>query len=148
MATHSSVLAWRIPGTGEPGGLPSLGSQRVRHDWSDLPAPAAAAYINYFTTIKTWLSWLNNFHQVLIRQCFTNGMQQIHISCYVDTLLGFPAWFSGTEPACQCRRQGFDPGLGRIPEIATHSSIVAWEIPWTRSLAVHRAAKSWTWLSD
>ena len=32
MATHSSVLAWRIPGTGEPGGLPSMGSQRVRHN--------------------------------------------------------------------------------------------------------------------
>ena len=33
---HSSVLAWRIPGTEEPGGLPSMGSHRVRHDWSDL----------------------------------------------------------------------------------------------------------------
>ena len=43
MATHSSILAWRIPGTGEPGGLPSMGSQRVRHDWSDLAAAAAAA---------------------------------------------------------------------------------------------------------
>ena len=32
IATHSSVLAWRIPGTGEPGGLPSMGSHRVRHD--------------------------------------------------------------------------------------------------------------------
>ena len=32
MATHSSVLAWRIPGTGEPGGLPSMGSQRLGHD--------------------------------------------------------------------------------------------------------------------
>ena len=32
MATHSSVLTWRIPGTGEPGGLPSLGSHRVGHD--------------------------------------------------------------------------------------------------------------------
>ena len=42
MATHSSVLAWRIPGTEEPGGLPSLGSHRVRHDWSDLAAAAAA----------------------------------------------------------------------------------------------------------
>ena len=42
MATHSSVLAWRISGTGEPGGLPSTGSHRVRHDWSDL----AAAYIS------------------------------------------------------------------------------------------------------
>ena len=36
MATHSSIPAWRIPGTGEPGGLPSMGSHRVRHDWSDL----------------------------------------------------------------------------------------------------------------
>ena len=36
MATHSSVLAWSIPGTGEPGGLPSMGSHRVGHDWSDL----------------------------------------------------------------------------------------------------------------
>ena len=43
MATHSSVLAWRIPGTGEPGGLPSMGSHRVRHDWIDLAAAAAAA---------------------------------------------------------------------------------------------------------
>ena len=42
MATHSSVLAWRIPGTGEPGGLPSMGSHRVRHDWSNLAAAAAA----------------------------------------------------------------------------------------------------------
>ena len=41
MATHSSVLAWRIPGTGEPGRLPSLGSHRVGHDWSDLAAAAA-----------------------------------------------------------------------------------------------------------
>ena len=41
MATHSSVLAWTIPGTGEPGGLPSMGSHRVRHDWSDLAVAAA-----------------------------------------------------------------------------------------------------------
>ena len=38
MASHSSVLAWRIPGTGEPGGLPSLGSHSVGHDWSNLAA--------------------------------------------------------------------------------------------------------------
>ena len=41
MATHSSVLDWRILGTGEPGGLPSMGSHRVGHDWSDLAAAAA-----------------------------------------------------------------------------------------------------------
>ena len=48
MATHSSVLACRIPGTGESGGLPSLGSHRVRHDWSDLEAAAATFNKNTF----------------------------------------------------------------------------------------------------
>ena len=43
MATHSSVLAWRIPEMGEPGGLPSMGLHRVRHSWSDLAVAAAAA---------------------------------------------------------------------------------------------------------
>ena len=43
MATHSSILAWRIPWTEEPGGLLSLGLHRVGHDWSDLTAAAAAA---------------------------------------------------------------------------------------------------------
>ena len=42
VAAHSSVLAWRIPGTGKPGGLLSMGSHRVRHDWSNLAAAAAA----------------------------------------------------------------------------------------------------------
>ena len=44
MATHSSVLAWRIPGTGKPGGLPSMGSHRVGHDWSAAAAAAAALH--------------------------------------------------------------------------------------------------------
>ena len=60
MATHSSVLACRIPGTGEPGGLPSMGSHRVGHDWSDLAA-AAASYclFNLDPTLRQvrWCSW-------------------------------------------------------------------------------------------
>ena len=47
MATHSSVLAWRIPGTGEPGGLASMGSHRVGHDWSDLAAAAIKVKLLY-----------------------------------------------------------------------------------------------------
>ena len=81
MATHSSVLAWRIPGMGEPGGLLSMGSHRVGHDWSDLAAVAQ--------TVK---------HPV------------------------------------QCRRPRFDPWVRKIPwgkEMAAHSSILAWRIPWT-----------------
>ena len=53
MATHSSVLAWRIPGTGEPGGLPSMGLHRVRHDRRDLAAASAAAAFYVLYILKT-----------------------------------------------------------------------------------------------
>ena len=53
MATHSSVLAWRIPGMGEPGGLPFTGSHRVRHDWRDLAAAAAAFFI-----VQLWYPYM------------------------------------------------------------------------------------------
>ena len=55
MATHSSVLAWRNPGMGEPGWLPSLGLHRVRHDWNDL---AAYLYIYIFKYI--YILYLSN----------------------------------------------------------------------------------------
>ena len=55
MATHSSVLAWRIPGTGEPGGLLSMGSHRVGHDRNDLAAAAVAFYKTYTTSILNTL---------------------------------------------------------------------------------------------
>ena len=58
MATHSSVLAWRIPGTGEPGGLPSMGLHRVGHDWSDSAAAAAAVYI-------CWCYFVYSSHSLL-----------------------------------------------------------------------------------
>ena len=61
MAIHSSVLAWRIPGMGEPGGLPSLGLHRVGHDWNDLAAAAAtvlsvaiARIVNAFSVSSTF----------------------------------------------------------------------------------------------
>ena len=44
MATQSSILAYRIPGTGEPGGLPSMGSHRVGHNWSGLAAAATSEF--------------------------------------------------------------------------------------------------------
>ena len=65
MATHSSVLAWRIPGTGEPGGLRSMGWHRVGHDWSD----AAAAAVRYFRDIcwsmvpKSWNFTISSMKQ-------------------------------------------------------------------------------------
>ena len=70
MAIHSSILAWRIPGTEEPGGLPSMGSHRVGHDWSDLAAAAAASYN------KTWESqWLKTarFNSFSCHMSFSDG---------------------------------------------------------------------------
>ena len=58
MATHSSVLAWRIPGTAEPGGLPSMGSHGIRHDWSDLVEQA----LRTKTSDLSVLTWALGFH--------------------------------------------------------------------------------------
>ena len=70
MATHSSVLAWRIPGTVEPDGLPSMGSHRVRHDWSDLAAAAAVFHRVCGTTFSYIHSSVNGhlgcFHVLTI----------------------------------------------------------------------------------
>ena len=66
MATHSSVLAWRIPGTGEPRGLPSMGSHRVGHDWIDLAATAVCCYVKkrkqegIYTSIALFFFTLKN----------------------------------------------------------------------------------------
>ena len=63
MATHSCVLAWRIPGMGEPGGLPSMGSYRVGHDWSDVTAfigrTDAEAWNS--STLATWCEELTHW---------------------------------------------------------------------------------------
>ena len=54
MVTHSSVLAWRNPGTAEPGGLPSMGSHRVGHDWSDLAA-AGSFQLFWMHSVENWI---------------------------------------------------------------------------------------------
>ena len=89
MATHSIVLAWRIPGTGEPGGLPSLGSHRVGHNWSDLAA---------YNLGKKVLS--SNLSAFLQRQsfssfcfCFFKLVLLAFIAIYLNNLfLLFSAW--------------------------------------------------------
>ena len=94
MATCSSVLAWRIPGTGEPSGRPSMGSHRVGHDWSNLAAAAA-----------------EDKNPVL--SLYPHGL------CIGPLLKeGFPGGTCGKEPACQskrCKRCGFNPWIRKIP---------------------------------
>ena len=60
MATHSSVLAWRIPEMGEPGGLPSMRSHRVGHNWSDLAAATLTGMLTYLNASCTMLFSLKN----------------------------------------------------------------------------------------
>ena len=74
MATHSRVLVWRIPGTGEPDWLPSMGSHRVRHDWSDLAA----------------ISWLQSLSAVIL------APKKIKSHCFHCFPIYLP-WSDGTD---------------------------------------------------
>ena len=67
MATHSTVLAWRIPGMGEPGGLLSMGLHRVGHDWSDLASAAAVSICKNNS---------GNVHQILSSGYFRQELEQ------------------------------------------------------------------------
>ena len=78
MATHSSVLVWRIPGTEEPGGLPSMGSHRVRHDWIDLAAAAAE-----------WLNWTELLGLRCISRIFPYGPRLSGCSTTAPECAGF-----------------------------------------------------------
>ena len=91
MATHSSILAWRIPGTEEPGGLPSVGSPRVGHNWGGLAAAAAAAdiysYNSYkqklwslITVLRAKASWDKNSWDSL---CYRNNMGLMIVWWYI-----------------------------------------------------------------
>ena len=94
MATHSSVLAWRIPGTEEPSGLPSMGLHRVGHDWSDLAVAAAAAAMWLLgSTLMLWI-WKISDH-------------------LPTTSSGFPGGSDGEESACNAGDLDLICGLGR-----------------------------------
>ena len=93
MATHSSVLAWRIPGTGEPGGLTPMGLHRVGHDWSDLAAeaypsswwchPAISSSVAPFSSCPQSLPASGSFP---VSQLFARGGQSIGVSASVSVL--------------------------------------------------------------
>ena len=87
MATHSRVLAWRIPGTVEPGGLRSMRSHRVGHNWSNLAV--AAAYVSMFL-------WRDEHLELLISLFFWYSVQFSH-SVVSDSLRphdrSMPGWY-------------------------------------------------------
>ena len=140
MAPHSSTLAWKIPWTEKPGGLQSMGSLRVRHDW--------ATSLSLFT----FMHWKRKWQPTPV---FLPGESQGW-----GSLVGCRPWghtesdttevtqqqqqqhlFSGgsdsKESACNVGDLASIPGLGRFPGgegMATHSSILAWRIPMDRGV--------------
>ena len=84
MATHSSVLAWRIPGMEEPSGLPSMGSHRVGQDWSDLAIAAAVHYLKSLNQFKLHLYILIAVQ--ILMSCLFNA-------CFLLLYEGFNSYF-------------------------------------------------------
>ena len=109
MATRSSVLAWRIPGTVEPGGLPSMGSHGVGHDWSDLAAAAAAPYNVFLKNIKKIFYLEDN--------CFTVLWWFLHTSSWISHSIHLSPP-SGTPSHCSPH-----PITHRAPVLVPASSI-------------------------
>ena len=70
MATHSSILAWRIPWIEEPGRLQSIGSQRVRHDWSNLAGTHAKPTLFASQCIETHSRWIDVMLAHILLRCF------------------------------------------------------------------------------
>ena len=170
MATHSSVFAWRIPGTREPVGLPSMGSHRVRHNWSDLAAggsvvknpPANSGNPslipgsgrspgegNGFLPGKShgersmvgYGSWS---HKRVGRDLATKTARHPSMRAFLVSLVRNPPAMQQT----QARSLGREDHLEE--EMATHPSILPGKIPWTRGAwqaTVHGVAKSLTQLS-
>ena len=123
-ATHPSILAWRIPWTEEPGGLQSMGLQRVGHDWA------------------TELNWSEIQKGFIFSFC---------IQMY--SLKHFPGGSDSKESTCNVGGLCLIPGLGRSPG-GGHGNPLQYsclENPMDRGAwraTSHEVAKSWTWLSN
>ena len=137
VATHSSILAWRILRTEESGRLQSLGSQRFRRDWS-----------NWIHTHGNRTIWMDSGDGIAslraLRWCHAD------LIYFFLALWGLIGGSDGKESTCNAGDLGSIPGLGRSPGegdcMAIHSSILSWRIPMDRGAswaAVHGVAKSW-----
>ena len=128
MTTYSCILAWRIPWTEEPGGLQSIGSQRVGHDWSnlagmhalDLDSNPFSAPDKIFGQI-TETFWALEFSlsiEVSRMGIIISTSKKLWALCFIsfnkkNTTTSQGA--SGKESACQCRRCRFNPSARKIP---------------------------------
>ena len=121
MSTHSSILAWRIPWTEAHGGLQSIGSQRVRENWSEWACSYTHTHTHTHTHIHIYIFCLGE------GACVTQWS-------YEHAMQGHPTWMGHSEEFWQNMVQLEE-------EIATHSSILAWRTPRT----VWKIKRIWHW---
>ena len=161
-ATHSSILAWRIPWTEEPGGLQSMGSQRVGHDWATFTCHAPST-----NTLYILYGWKGNvlreLFKLILNENYMSHAEQIRKTRDLKSLLMLIIlnWVSQValvvkkSPASSgdIRDMGLSPGLRRSPGEG-HSNPLPYsclESPMDKGawrLTVRGITKSWTGLSD
>ena len=113
MSTHFSILAWRIPWTEEPGGLQSMGSQRVRHDW------ATSLSLSLFTLTGTWgynldLSFVGTLFRTLYKAHCLQASSSFCLSAGdLKLFQGFVKNFWACAQPLACRPSSRLPGISR-----------------------------------
>ena len=155
-ATHSRILVWRIPGTGEPSGMPSMGLHRVGHDWRDLAA--AAAFVKLCMNVEPiaikklskheYVFQLNRhildlelniesvFQQTICRRLWVPvclGRSDDRRFCRMSHLVGLIQWHS-RPPGVTLPPRGVPAGLQSTP--------AAWRTDSEHSCLAQRAAES------
>ena len=106
MATHSSVLAWRIPWTEKPGRLQSMGSHRVRHDWSDL-----AAYLNYYFHYCKYCT-------LDVGESFSSVQSLSHVHLFVTP------WIAARQASLSITNSRSSPRLTSIESVMPSSHLI------------------------
>ena len=138
MATHSSVLAWRIPGTGEPGGLLSMGSHRVGHDWSDLAASAAVMLTRGKLATACPKCRYTNWPKSFLADT-TSGTQDIFLSLRIHS-----PFFSDIKILPTFKSSDY---IWALPQSCSWPSQVSHMISFTQNSKV-LSSKFWVWNAE
>ena len=121
MATHSSGLAWRIPGTGEPGGLPSMGLHRIGYDWSNLAAAAVAAAAKIIYPQEE-----GNSKQKQRNLCFILTFWNSEYGSQTETSPPFPSSFTSAMDGKKCWVPIWKNSLLPQPTVGHSRSFTKW----------------------
>ena len=119
MATHSSSLAWRIPGTGEPGGLPSMGLHRVRHDWSDLASWLWSVSVQSFNCVWLFVTPWTAAHQASLSITNWSLLRLLSILGLIPGLGRSPVEVNG----CRLQYSGLENSMDCIVHGVTESDM-------------------------